>query len=392
MEDISTYISKSCSSIKLTPQQKQTLLELDREYGSLYKEFWYKWDRTDCKNMQEEFDKFISERKKGNKYYPQLQLVKDDLDESWLSKALTLKSKFSNFHSFISKYYIENINYMYNQVNMTLHKDDPYILLQYNSTMVLPVSDEDYEFAWELLKKHPYEDVRKDQPYRGEDILPLMQSHMDKRGYGFKIELNPYMVARQNVEPHNKTLHIKTNGRFNDLDVESLRIHEIDIHVARRYWGYKTGLNLFADGLLYRNTLDEGLAINQSLHHNKFGVKPNLEFEIAIKTVIGRHIMEKDFCELYDMLIDKLTTPQNKNIIEIIVFKNICRFKRTLCDCSKIGGDSHGETDYLCGYRMIHKMNKSQIKDLIQYNIGPGQIKDLPSIKKFLEVNVFNKF
>lgn len=30
MEDISTYISKSCSSIKLNHQQKQTLLELDK--------------------------------------------------------------------------------------------------------------------------------------------------------------------------------------------------------------------------------------------------------------------------------------------------------------------------------------------------------------------------
>lgn len=366
MINLYNYLDNRICKMKLNKEQKEKLLALDKEYGDLYKEFWYKWDRTDCKNFKEEFNKFITHRKQGKKYYPQLELVRDELSVEWLEKALKIKSEFYNFNCFLSKYYIQNIEYMYHQVNMTTHKDDPYILSKYNSVMVLPMSEEDYNFAWELVEKYPYIDVREEQPYRGKDVLPMMKSHMDKRQFGFNIELNPHMVARQNVEPHNKVLHIKTDAYFSDLDVESLRIHEIDVHVARRYWGYKTGLNLFADGLLYRNTLDEGLAINQSLHHNKFGVKPNLQFDIAIKAIIGKHIMEKDFCELYDMLIDKLTTPNNKNIIEEIIFKNICRFKRTLCDCKKYGGDSHGETDYLCGYQIIKKMSDKERDDILK--------------------------
>ena len=389
MKTLYQYIKGDNSYFKLTDSQKTQLLEYDKMYGDLYKEFWYKWDRTDCKNLDEEFEKFISARKSNKKYYPQLELVKDSLDETWVGKALELKTKFSTFECFLSKYYIQNIDYMFHQVNMTLHKDDPYILMKYNQVMTHEVSDEAYEFAWELIKKHPYIDKRQDQPYRGKDVLPMMQSHMDKREYGFDIKLNPYMIARQNVEPHNKTLHIKTDAYFSDLDVESLRIHEIDVHVARRYYGYKTGLNLFADGLLYRNTLDEGLAINQSLHHNKFGVKPNLQFDIAIKTIIGKHILEKDFCELYDMLIDKGTTDQNAKIIEKIVFKNLCRFKRVLGDCSKYGGDSHGETDYLLGYLMIKDMSDKERDDVLKYNIGPDQIKELPDIKRFFKYNKF---
>lgn len=388
MKKLNSFISNKMP-LKLSEKDKEKLLALDNEYGKLYKEFWYKWDRTDCKNFKEEFNKFISHRKQGKKYYPQLELVRDELTIEWLEKALKLKSEFYNFNCFLSKYYIQNIEYMYHQVNMTTHKDDPYILAKYNSVMVLPVSDEDYNFAWELVEKYPYIDVREEQPYRGKDVLPMMKSHMDKRKFGFNIELNPHMVARQNVEPHNKVLHIKTDAYFSELDVESLRIHEIDVHVARRYWGYKTGLNLFADGLLYRNTLDEGLAINQSLHHNKYGVKPNLQFDIAIKVIMGKHIMEKDFCELYDMLIDKLTTPKNKNIIEEIIFKNICRFKRTLCDCKKYGGDSHGETDYLCGYQIVKKMSDEERDDILKWNIGPGQIQDLPKIKEFFRLNKF---
>lgn len=389
MISLSQYIKNTNNQLKLSDADKNKLLLLDKRYGDLCEKFWYEWDRTDCKNLDEEFEKFINARNSGQKYYPQLELVKDNLTEDWLIKANDLKQEFLSFNCFLSKYYIENLDHLYKQVNMTLHKDDPYILAEYNRVMCLPVSDKDYKFAWKLIKRYPYEDKRQSQPYRGQDVVSMMQSHMNKRGYGFKVELNPYMIARQNVEPHNKTLHIKTSGYFSDLDVESLRIHEIDVHVAKRYYGFKTGLNLFAYGLKYANTLDEGSAINQSLHYNKFGVKPNLQFDIAIKTVIGRHIMEKDFCELYDMLIDKITTEQNKDIIESILFKNLCRFKRVLCDCSRPGGDGHGETDYLCGYQLVKNMSEQRRDDIIKYNIGPSHIKDLPKIKKFLKLNKF---
>ena len=389
MITLSQYINNHNNNLKLSKEDKLHLLHLDNEYGKLCEEFWLEWDRTDCKNLDEEFEKFISARKNGKKYFPQLELVKDDLTEDWLVRANRLKTKFLSFNCFLSKYYIENLDHLYKQVNMTVHKDDKQILSEYNRVMCLPVSDKDYKFAWKLVKQHHYVDKRESQPYRGKDVVSMMQSHMDKRGYGFNVELNPYMIARQNVEPHNKTLHIKTDGYFSDLDVESLRIHEIDVHVAKRYYGFKTGLNLFVYGLQYCNKLDEGMAINQSLHHNKFGVKPNLQFDIAIKTIIGRHIMEKDFCELYDMLIDKITTEQNKDIIESILFKNLCRFKRVLNDCSKMGGDGHGETDYLCGYQMVKSMSEKRRDDIIKYNIGPAHIKDLPKIKRFLSVNKF---
>lgn len=375
--------------LKLSDKDKDTLLTLDRIYKDVYEEFWYKWDRTDCKNTKEEYEKFINARNKGEKYYPQLQLVKDELDEEWLNKAKNLKNKFDSFKCFLSKYYRENLQSMINQADMTIHKGNPYKLFVYNNNMVEPVSNDDYEFAWDMIKKYPYEDVREDQPYKGTDIVDKMKSHMEKRGYGFNIELNPYMIARQNVQPNNKTLHIKTDADFSQLDVESLRIHEIDVHVARRYYGFKMGLYLMADGLLYRNTLDEGLAINQSLHHNKYGVKPNLQFDIAIKVVIGKHIMEKDFCELFDMILPKIKSDDNKDIIEFHLFENLCRFKRVLQDCKLIGGDSRGQTDYLVGYRMVHNMSDEEREDILKYNIGVNQIKDLPKIKRFFELNKF---
>ena len=134
METLSEYI-RGKISLKLSKEDKAKLLFLDREYRDLYEEFWYKWDRTDCKNLKDEFEKFINARKKREKYFPQLELVRDELDIKWLENALKLKSKFQNFNCFLSRYYIENIDYMFHQVNMTVHKDDEYILVKYNQVM-----------------------------------------------------------------------------------------------------------------------------------------------------------------------------------------------------------------------------------------------------------------
>ena len=270
-----------------------------------------------------------------------------------------------------------------------MYKGDKITLDTYNRTMCHPVTKENYEKAWDFIKKYPYKDVREDQPYNGHDIEDEMQKHIDKRGYKYKVVLDKYMVARQNVVPHEPVLNIKTDAHFSEIDVMSLKIHEVDVHVARRYFGAQTGLNLFLDGLAYRNTTDEGLAIFQSLHNNPKGIKPNLQFDIAIKTVIGYHLLKKDFCELYDFLIDKITTDDNKDIIEKILFKNLVRFKRTVQDCHILGGDADSETDYFCGYQMVKDMSKEEKDDLIHWNVGPNHIKDIPNIKKFFKLNKF---
>lgn len=87
------YLYIKDSYLRLSEKDKETLLNLDKEYGELYREFWFKWDRTDCVNLEEEFDKFMRARKVGKKYYPQLKLVRDELDESWLIRARKLRKK-----------------------------------------------------------------------------------------------------------------------------------------------------------------------------------------------------------------------------------------------------------------------------------------------------------
>ena len=387
MEKLHAYI-KSSPSYKLPKREKDELLKLDKEYGDFFREFWFKWNRTDCTNLVSEWKKFKKALKNNEKYYPQIKLVDDELTPEFLTKGKALIFKFKQFPCYLSKFYIDNINYMMNQAIGTIYKTKEAFTIM-NNQMCPKVSEENYKLAWKMIKENPYVDERENQKYRGEDIVGFMQEHIDKCGFKYKVELNPYMIARQNVVPHEPVLHIRTMGRFSDLDVESLKIHEVEVHVARRHWGFQTGLNLFVDGLVERSTLDEGMAIYQSLHHNKYGVKPNLKFDIAVKTIMAYHIMDMDFIEIYKWLHKKLKTEDNEQVIGYIIFKNLMRFKRIIQDCSLYGGDSISETDYFCGYQMVKDMPKELKDDLIKWNIGPSHIKELPNIKQFFSINKF---
>ena len=82
-------------------------------------------------------------------------------------------------------------------------------------------------------------------------------------------------------------------------------------------------------------------------------------------------------------------TEQNKDIIGSIIFKNICRFKRVFENTSYLGGDGYSQTDYFMGYQLIQTFPESLREDIIKWNIGPDQVRDLPLIKLFFKYNKF---
>ncbi len=190
---------------KLSDSDRQTLLKLDEEYGRYFRHFWNTWNRYDCKNTVSEFEKFMAARKEGRDYYPQLKLVEDSIGESFLVWSNSLKEKFEDFDCYLSPMYIENIEYLIAFSIVTIRKGNKAALALHNRVLCPPVSAENYNAAWEMLKENPYKDIRESQPYRGADIMKSMQDYIDKRGYGYKVILDPYMVARKTL------FHIRQN-------------------------------------------------------------------------------------------------------------------------------------------------------------------------------------
>lgn len=383
MKNLTEYLLESVNNpFQLSDVDKKKLLALDKEYGELVLMYRNDFNTKDIENMEEECKTFLSLRSKGLKYFPMIKLVGDNKfhTDGILPRLKQLLVEFRNFNCYLSKFYIELIQYMIYTVEFSfdIKTKYPWYVTYRKQTPSL----EDLDLAYKMLKENPYEEVDKsDRNINGKKAAKMIQAHIDKLGYKWKVKLNDKMIPRMNVDI-DCTMNVNPKAMFSETDIEGLKKHEVEGHVGRRYYGLKTGLNLFLMGLLWRNTLDEGLAIYNSLHKCK-KVKPNVKFNIALKAIIAYYLDKKDFCELFDMC--KELAP---NLPDNTLFATLIRFKRELQDCSILGGNGD-DMSYFCGYQIVKNMTDEERDDILKYNIGPGQIPELPKIKEFLKVNKF---
>lgn len=381
MKPLYTYLTNDTVH-KLSKSERKKLLEIDSLYRELYTDYWNKWYDSGVINQKQEFKKFIDAKKNGDKYYPQLEISLHYLDKTFLDRCRILRTKCEQFKCFLSKYYIGKIDEMYCQANWAINPSKE-TMYELNNFLCINISDDVYEEAMKMLKEHPWEDVSDEQTMDGPDVVPQLQQHIKKLGYEYDAVLNDTLLARMKVLPNRPELQIKTSAKYSPIDVGSLKVHEVEVHCGRRYYGMQQGLYLMLDGLPGRNTLDEGMAIYNSIHMNPLGIKPNLFWKVAIKIYIAKHI-DKDFHELYEDIEKMCPT-----VPKLEIFENLLRFKRMLKDCSLPGGDCMIQSDYFIGYQMIKNMDKKLRNDILHYNIGPNQIKDLDKIKKFFKLNKF---
>lgn len=384
MKTLYAYINDTARSsfFKLNEKDKEKLLALDKEYGKLVRMYRDDYNTKDVANMDSECKKFLAAKKLGKKYFPQIKLTTPNgfKTDGILPRLKKLLVEFTHFNCYLSKFYIELLEDMIHTVEFSFNIKEKYPwYVEYRKQTP---SLENLQLAREMLKENPYEVVdASDRTIDGKEAAKMIQKHIDKLGYQWKVKLNDKMIPRMNVDI-DKTMNVNPNAKFSETDIEGLKRHEVEGHIGRRYYGLKTGLNLFLMGLKWRNTLDEGLAIWNSLHKVK-KVKPNVKFNIALKTIVAYYLDKKDFCELFDMC--KELAP---NLPDESLFANLVRFKREFQDCSLLGGNGDDQS-YFVGYQIVKKMSDKERDDILKYNIGPGQINELKNIKMFLKLNNF---
>lgn len=366
-------------SLKLSDSQKQQLISLDYRYGELMKLCNESRNLKIITNIDEEWENFEKAYNSGVSYIPNLNYEKPIKikENRVIEKLKQLKYDFLNFNCFLSKYYVQNID---DQLQLMQHTVD--VLDGKKSLLIMPKDTiENYEQALKLLKEHPYEDSPDDKDIDGETAAKEIQDYIDYNELEWEVVLDKNMLPRMGVSAEKEFL-VNPERNFSKSDIEGLKSHEVDGHVARRYYGMKTGLHLFQYGLAGRMILDEGLAVWNSLNKADL-IKPNIIFNIAFKNAIVYHINEKSFMELIEFA--KKIAP---NYPLRKIFKCIVRIKGDTINLNDLGGRNLC-ANYLKGYLLIDKMADNERDDVLKYNIGPDQIKDLSDIKKFLKVNKF---
>lgn len=375
------YLFESNSIYTLKPDVKTKLLELDEKYHKLTEKFRTKYVATTCSNLREEFDKFMSAKNMGQKYYPQLEIENSNVDNKLIENFEKLKDEFKEIRDdcYIVKFYLEKIEGMLEGLDLRkkLETGD-YIKPDKN-----PVDKSLYEEALECVKNNPYKkpDFKNDRNIESDKCLEEIEDALDELGYNFEVQIDDNMLPRMNVKMGR--VNVNRTARFSEDDIEGLIAHEIKGHVGRRYYGKETGLWLFAYGLQSSSTYDEGLAVWNSLNLVKHK-KDNVMFNIAMKTCVSYLMFEMDFCDLFDWVKKKAPT-----MTDYTAFKIIVRPRRRNKDCEIKSGEPM--TTYFKGYNMVKDMDNKMRDDILHYNIGPNQIFELENIKEFLKVNKFKK-
>lgn len=383
MKPLLYYVENSNYDLfRLSYEEKQYLLELDREYNDICDMFRHDFETHDVQNLDEECEKFLAARAEGKKYFPQIRIPDPKFStDGILPRAETLLRRFREFNCYLSKYYIELLEPMVKKIRWVIDPDKYAAWYIETCRSSLTPSHETYEAALKMLRENPYiETDDNDKTISAKEAVKEIQTHIDSLGYKWKVQLKSNMIPRMQVDA-NGHLNVKNTAKFSKTDIEGLKKHEVEGHVGRRYYGLCTGLYLFLYGLLLRNVLDEGLAIWNSL--NKCEIpKPNIKFNIALKCIIAYWLPKKDFYEIFDLCKELVPNIPDKKLFSAIV-----RPKAELMDCSKLGGN--GDQSYFEGYQIVKNMSKGQRSAILKYNIGPSHVSDIPNIRKFLEINKF---
>ena len=372
------FILESKSLFLLDKETKEKLLELDEKYHKLIEKFRTRYVAQTVNNIREEFDKFMTAKNNGQKYYPQLDIDNSEPDMKMYDDFGKLLDEFEEIKDdcYVAKFYIEKIHSMRRSIEQRKEIEDGTYEPGEN-----PVDKELYQQALQCIKDNPYKkpDFKNDRNKDSEECLEAIEDALDELGYDFDVEIDTGMLPRMNVKMGK--VNVNKTSKFSDEDIEGLIAHEIKGHVGRRFYGKKTGLWLFAYGTQSSSTYDEGLAVWNSLNKVKHK-KDNVLFNIAMKTCVSYLMYEMDFCDLFDWI--KKHAP---GMTDYTAFKTIIRPRRKNKDCEIKSGEPM--TTYFKGYNMVKNMDDKMRDDILHYNIGPDQKFELENIKEFLKVNKF---
>ena len=373
---------KMYSDLKMSSKDLQKLKEMDKEYGEVYSLRNLDWNRK-ILNLEEEKDKFFEFLEQGKRYNPVFDHNPEIYTENgMISKAKDLRDRFKLFECYLSSFYVERLDFLiqYGEA-MLMNKDSQEYI---NSIVkIFPPPDKNLILEAErMIEENPYEKVKKsERTIDAEEMKVKMEGALKDLGYDrWKVKVVDTITPRMNVKDE-YIVNINKKSKFSENDFKGLVEHEIKGHVGRRWYGDKTGLILFRNGIMGKNQFDEGLAIYNSLYKVETP-KPNILFNSSFMAIMTGQLQNLDFFDLFQFGKKYMPDSDKK------LFSKLARMKRVCHDTSVLVGDFY-ESDYLHGFLRVSKMNDKEREEIKKFNIGPNNYHKLDNIKAFLTVNGF---
>jgi len=373
---------KMYSDLKMNPRDLQKLKEMDQEYGQIYALRNLDWNRG-ILNLDEEKEKFFQALESGRRYNPIFDHNPELFTENgMIKKAKNLRDRFKLFECYLSPFYVERLEFLIQYGEAVLMDKDSQEYVNYIAKIFPPPEEALVSEAQKIISENPYEKVKKsERPIDAKEMKEKIEKVLIDLGYDqWKVKVVDTITPRMNVKDE-YIVNINKDARFSEDDFKGLVEHEIKGHVGRRWYGDKTGLILFRNGIMGKNQFDEGLAIYNSLYKVETP-KPNILFNISFMTIMTGQIQNLDFFDLFQF--GKKFIPDSDKTL----FSKVARMKRACHDTSVLVGDFY-EKDYLDGFLRVSKMNDKEREEIKKFNIGPNNYHQIDHIKAFLIVNGF---
>lgn len=388
MKRLQQYINENFDSyLKLSLKEKEKLLELDKLFNSLLVEYEKEHVHfANVENISEQIDNILESVKNDKDFSINLKYEDSKFsDKEWcdnlLNKLNELKQEFINLDIYLTKFYCYRIDKTIESIlffeEYSKHKIFPKFIVRPSKQL--------YEEALKIINTNKFVDVKslKDDKYKRnkdpEYSRKRLQGIIDKFGYGWKVIIDDNMIPRMSVRPY-KEFRISKTNKFSEVDLQSLEVHEIEVHTARKYYALQSGLFLFLYGLKGNNCYDEGMAIYNSLNKTETQ-KPNILFFISIKIIILYHLNILNNIELFKFLRTLTNAPDKTIALAMIRASRVFAYSNI--------NTASTDSDYLKGYLLVKDMTDKEREELLHYTIGPDQLFELETIKKFFKINKF---
>lgn len=171
-----------------------------------------------------------------------------------------------------------------------------------------------------------------------------------------------------------KKVVINPHEQFKSIDLERLKVHEIQTHFMRYFNATKFEFNLLQVGTPNYISTEEGLAVYMEYKHD---VLSKAQMFIYAGRVVATYLCRnKSFYEIYFYLV-------NLGFKESDAFKITLRSKRNLNDTSQHGGYTR-DYIYFVGFHKVKKHIEKHPEDFENLFIGKIGLKDLKTLRKFI--------
>lgn len=330
-------------------------------------------------NLHEENNNFLKNFREGKEYNPKyVYQPYEDIDFERLKKQI---SRFKLSNSPIENIFKKYLVFLNNVISLYQNRSNPSNFTKYSINAFGFPDKRLIEKAYTFLTMTMPLDIEIEEikRYNAHDLATELKNRINKYGFAWKLIVLNSSTTKVTVDTEARVIYLNGSLKYSELDLERLKVHEVDTHVIRAENGRIQPFKIFSTGLANSLSTEEGLAVNSEEKNNVLDKK-------ILRLYAGRVIavslsIKKSFYDIFTELRNYFSEQDTLYITQ--------RTKKGFCSTSEYGGFTKDYV-YFDGYYKVKEFLNLNNDPKILF-VGSVGLEDIPDIKNLLKTNVIDE-